>query len=101
MRDLLLAAGIPDDHITPEERSATTEENIGFALPILKALNATQIIIVTDWYHAPRARLTARRLGLHPVSRSPGLQGAHLRTQVRQGLRELPALALYWWKIGR
>jgi hypothetical protein len=101
MRDLFLAAGIPHDHITPEAQSTTTEENIAFALPILQALNATEVLIVTDWYHAPRARLTARRLGLHPASQSPSLKGADPKTQVWQGLRELPALALYWWKIGR
>jgi uncharacterized SAM-binding protein YcdF (DUF218 family) len=101
MRDLLSAAGVPDDRITPEARSTTTEENISFALPILRALGETEVLIVTDWYHAPRARLVARRLGLEPRTLSPGLKGARLRVHVRQGLREIPAYALYWWRIRR
>jgi uncharacterized SAM-binding protein YcdF (DUF218 family) len=101
MRDLLLTAGVPDHCITPEAASTTTAENIAFALPILKALNATRVLIVTDWYHAPRARLTARRFGLDPVSRSPGLHGTRPLAQLRLGLREIPALAVYWWRIGR
>jgi uncharacterized SAM-binding protein YcdF (DUF218 family) len=101
MQDMLMAAGVPAEHISPEETSTTTEENIRFALPILQRLGATDVLIVTDWYHAPRARLVAQRLGLRPASYSPGLSGARLRTQVRQGLREIPAMAIYWWRIGR
>lgn len=101
MRDLLLAAGVPPNRITPEDQSKTTEENIAFALPILAALDATSVMIVTDWYHAPRARLVARSFGLTPDSRSHGLAGARLKTQIRQGLREIPAFAMYWWRIGR
>lgn len=101
MADLLQEAGVPADRITPEDRSTTTEENIRFALPILRGLGATDVLIVTDWYHAPRARLVARRLGLRPTSCSPGWQGARMITQLRQALREIPALGLYWWRIGR
>jgi uncharacterized SAM-binding protein YcdF (DUF218 family) len=101
MADLLQAAGVPADRITTEDRSTTTEENIRFALPLLQRLGAAEILIVTDWYHAPRARLVARRLGLRPMSCSPGLQGARIGTQVRQALREIPAFGLYWWRVGR
>ena len=101
MRDLLIAAGVPAAKITPEGRSTTTLENIAFALPILRDLGTRDVLIVTDWYHAPRARLAARRLGLTARSHSPGLKGARLKTQVKQGLREVPALVIYWVKAGR
>lgn len=101
MRDLLIAKGVPAGKISPEDRSTTTEENIALALPILRGLNTTTVLIVTDWYHAPRAKLVARRLGLAATCRSPGLRGARWKTQVKQVAREVPALAIYWWKVGR
>lgn len=99
MRDILRGAGVPEGAILIEDRSTTTEENIGFALPLLGGLGARQVIVVTDWYHAPRARMTARRMGLEAASRSPSLRGARWRVQLRQALREVPALVAYWWRL--
>ncbi len=101
MRDVLRAAGVPDAAILIEDRSTTTEENLAFALPLLAGLGARTVIVVTDWYHAPRARMTARRMGLDAGSRSPPLRGARWRVQVRQAVREVPALVAYWWRLRR
>jgi uncharacterized SAM-binding protein YcdF (DUF218 family) len=101
MRDLLRGAGLPEEAILIEDRSTTTAENIAFALPLLRARDETAVIVVTDWYHAPRARLTARRLGLVAQSRSPALRGTRPLAQARLALREVPALALYWWRLPR
>jgi uncharacterized SAM-binding protein YcdF (DUF218 family) len=101
MRDLLLAEGVPDAAILLEDRSTTTAENIALALPILRARGETRVIVVTDWYHAPRARMTARRMGLEAASRSPSLRGTRLLAQARLALREIPALVAYWWRLPR
>jgi uncharacterized SAM-binding protein YcdF (DUF218 family) len=93
MTALLVDAGVPPEAILPEDRSTTTAENIRFALPILRAAGTTSIIIVTDWYHAPRARLIARRLGLSPQSSTPPLRGTRFDRQARMILREGVALA--------
>lgn len=101
MRDILRGTGVPDEAILIEDRSTTTEENLAFALPLLAVLGERRVIVVTDWYHAPRARMTARRMGLDAGSRSPSLRGARWRVQVRQALREVPALVAYWWRLPR
>ena len=101
MRQLLLAQGIPDEAIHPEDRSRTTHENVLFALPILRALGAEQVVIVTDATHAPRARLIAQGLRLRATSSSPSLRGGRLRTTLRQALREVPATALAIWRLSR
>lgn len=101
MRDLLIGAGVPDDRIIPEATSTTTQENIRHALPLLRQLGATDVLIVTDRYHAARARLTARRMGLHANSASPPLKGSHPGQQMRSFLREGPALLIYWWRLPR
>lgn len=99
MRDLLLAAGVPDSAITPEPASTTTRENIALALPILARLGAREVVIVTDRWHAPRARLIARRLGLHARADAPPLAGTRPLVQARMALREVAAYAADWWRF--
>jgi len=101
MRALLLDAGVPADRITPEAASTTTEQNIRLALPILAGLGARQVVIVTDAPHAPRAVLTARRLGLTARAAWPPMRGARLWPFLRLTLREVPAYLTYWWRLRR
>ena len=101
MRELLLAVGVPSEAIQVEDRSTNTHENIALALPILRALQVNEAVIVTDATHAPRARLIARGLGLPAVTSSPPLWGGHLPTTLRQALREVPATALAVWRLRR
>ena len=101
MRDLLLAEGIPESAIRLEDRSRNTHENILLARPILDALGATGVVIVTDRTHAPRARLIARGLGLRATSSSPPLRGGRLRSTLRQALREVPATLVALWRLRR
>lgn len=96
---LLMAQGVPQDRIRLEDQSTNTYENIRFSLPVLGLLGTKDVLIVTDWYHAPRARLIARRLGLSATSSSPPLTGANLRQQIKSALREIPAYVLAWVRI--
>jgi uncharacterized SAM-binding protein YcdF (DUF218 family) len=99
MRDILLAEGVAEGAILLEDRSTTTAENVALALPLLAALGARQVVMVTDWYHAPRARMTARRMGLDATSASPPLRGARPLVQARLALREVGAYVAYWWRV--
>mgnify|MGYP002629130778 CR=1 FL=1 len=99
MRDILRSAGVPDEVIRLETRSTTTGENLNFVLPILDEFGTRSIILVTDWYHLPRAKLVARRLGLSSVGASPGLQATHIGQQARSALREIPAYIAYWLRL--
>lgn len=94
MADLLFGAAVPQAGVTQEDHSTNTLENINFALPILRWLGTKDVLIITDHYHAPRARLIAHRLGLTAKSDSPGLTGATVRQLFRSYLREVPA---YLW----
>lgn len=99
IRDLLVAAGLPARSISLEGQSTNTLENISFCLPLLTGLGTKDVIIVTDWYHAPRARLIARRMGLTVQTSSPPLAGASLKQQVRSALREVPAFVVAWFRV--
>lgn len=47
--------GVPAADIVLEGKSHTTRENAEFSIPILRAMGARRVIIVTSWYHSRRA----------------------------------------------
>jgi len=54
-RTLLVGKGVPQSAIQLECRSRTTRENAQFSVPLLRALGARRVIIVTSWFHSRRA----------------------------------------------
>ncbi len=95
IRRLLVDAGIPFENILLEDKSHSTVENIRFAIPLLRALKSSKVVIVSDWYHAPRARMTARHLGLDAISDCPPLKDMPLARRIKYFLRELVAIPVY------
>jgi len=98
VRTLLLDEGLPDGCILLEDRSTTTAENIAFALP---HLDGPEVLIITDWYHGPRAHLIARRFGLRARTSSPTLTGARFSAQAKAVMREIPAYLAYLMRVRR
>ncbi len=90
MADLLREAGVPDHAIRLEDQSTNTVENIRFALPLLGGTR--DVIIVSDAYHLPRARLIAMREGLRVTTSAPPKRNARLWPQIKGWLREIPGL---------
>ena len=70
MRDLALAAGVPNDALILEEASRSTIENFACSRPVLETLAAQRVLLVTEPWHMTRAMLLAHRHGLFP-SQSP------------------------------
>jgi uncharacterized SAM-binding protein YcdF (DUF218 family) len=58
-----------------EERSNTTAENARFSAAILAPLGLTQVLLVTDAFHMPRARHAFAVAGLAPVAAPTGYIG--------------------------
>jgi len=96
---ILRSEGVPEAAIHCEDRSTSTRQNLANAQRILRRLGTHEAVIVTDPWHAPRARLIARQLGLAAVSDSPpwSAQGPRLllRHLPREGLALLATL-LRW-----
>ena len=82
--------------MTLEDRSTTTAENLRNALPLLRERD---VVIVSDWYHLPRACLVARRLGMQARGSGPGWAGARPGQQIKSALREIPAYVVYWLRF--
>ncbi len=67
MRDLLIAAGIPESMIWTEEHSHSTHENAVFGSQILKMHGARRIALVVDARSMPRAAACFRKEGIDVI----------------------------------
>ncbi len=91
--------GVPEAALTIEDRSTSTAENMRCARPILDRMGSPPVILVTDAWHLPRARLAARRLGLRLAgSAAPDRRGPK---RLRRIAREALALIWYWLTLRR
>ncbi|GAA1128074.1 YdcF family protein [Citricoccus alkalitolerans] len=69
MADYLVDLGVPPELILPEERSRTTEENLRLSREIAdgalpEGTRRGHLLVATNEYHAPRAALLSRRIGV-------------------------------------
>jgi uncharacterized SAM-binding protein YcdF (DUF218 family) len=54
-KQVLVSKGVPASAIEIERKSRTTRQNAQFSIPLLRALGARRVIVVTTWYHSRRA----------------------------------------------
>jgi uncharacterized SAM-binding protein YcdF (DUF218 family) len=85
MVEIARAAGVPEAALLLEDRSRNTFENAAFTVPLLAERGATRVVVVSDFYHLPRARL---------MFRLAGLAVAAAAAPPRPPLRRLPPLIL-------
>ena len=65
MKDYLLQHGVPEEHIVPEDRSATTRENLLNSKAIIDAMGGRKkTALVSSSYHIYRCLRLARSVGL-------------------------------------
>ena len=92
--DVVTGLGVPRQAVILEDRSTTTIENLENARRLIPP--GTPVIIVSDRWHLPRARLVARRRGLSAAGAAPSLKSAHWGRVFLAVLREAAALAWYF-----
>lgn len=59
--DSLVSKGVPPEGILHETEATSTWENALLTRPLLDRLHASRIVIVTDWFHVPRALAVFRK----------------------------------------
>jgi uncharacterized SAM-binding protein YcdF (DUF218 family) len=105
-RLLLMHRGVPSAAISLEPNSRTTRENAQLSIPLLRAMGAKKIILVTSWYHSRRALKCFRHYASDLVFDScPSYHGfaradwsqEHLRRRIRV---EYVKLVGYWLCYG-
>lgn len=98
IRRICVADGVAEADILLEDQSTTTRENLIHAQEMMQTAGLTTVLIVTDRYHAPRARFMARSLGMAAATSCPDLSGTDRWRVARSYAREVPALALYLFR---
>lgn len=89
-RRYLVGAGVPESAIVLEDRGSSTLDSLRRVRTILDERDVTELLIVTDPYHAARSRMIARDLGLvafvssTPTSVVTGAQ--NVRRHIEEGL---------------
>jgi len=89
-RRYLVEAGVPESAIILEDRGSSTLDSLQRVHDILAVQEITEILIVTDPYHAARSRMMARDLGMiahvsaTPTSVVTGSE--NVRRHVEEGL---------------
>jgi uncharacterized SAM-binding protein YcdF (DUF218 family) len=90
MRGYLVAAGVPADRVVADRSGVDTWASARFVADFARRTGARRVLVVSQFFHVPRARLALRRQGL-------GVGGAHAdyhEPRDAWGLaREVPA----WW----
>ncbi|MCC7126643.1 MAG: YdcF family protein [Acidobacteria bacterium] len=97
MRRLALDIGVPEAKLIVESRARSTRENATRTAPLLRALGARRVLLVTDKLHMGRAAQTFEALGFN-VERSSVPVNEHAPNNVALGLgglREVAALTYY------
>lgn len=93
MADMARAAGVPETAILIEDRSRNTFENAAFTVPLLIERGARRVVLVSDFYHLPRARLMFHLAGL-TVAAVAAPPSPPLRRLFPMILREAAAITL-------
>jgi len=109
-RLLLMRRGVPSVAIALEPNSKTTRENAQLSIPLLRAMGAKKIILVTSWYHSRRALKCFRHYApdlvfyscpsYHGITRADWSQ-EHLRRRIRVEYLKLIGYAVCYgvWPI--
>jgi uncharacterized SAM-binding protein YcdF (DUF218 family) len=94
MASYLIARGFPADRLLLEDRSRNTEENLVFSQAIMNELRpGARVTVVTSDFHAFRAALLARRLGIRGQVTGARVAGYYRPSAV---LREFAAVFLQY-----
>ena len=89
--------GVAPSAILIEDRSATTHENLAFAMPIASKAGIRSVLLVSDALHLRRAELMARGLGYSmQLSGTPTSRYRSLTTRLPFALREVYFIHHYW-----
>ncbi|MFN8644926.1 MAG: YdcF family protein [Candidatus Binatia bacterium] len=101
MRELAVAAGLDPGRLVLEETATSTLESARACARLIAERGWSRVVLVSDAYHLPRARLAFRRFGIDAEgSAPPGGRGDTPAWQWRLlRLRELVAIPWYWLRL--
>lgn len=106
MRRWLTDNNVPADAVRAEVQSVNTWQNANFSVPMLRALGARHVILVTSWFHSRRALACFRKaapemefISLPTVADRPEIHPITKRDRGRVSY-EYIKLVGYWVRYG-
>jgi uncharacterized SAM-binding protein YcdF (DUF218 family) len=94
LREWLLYAGVPADHILLESGSRTTREQAQLVAPLLQSNHWESFVLVVPAVQIPRALAVFRRAGVRPI---PAAAPFRLNTDTTRPLRLVPTGGALRW----
>ncbi len=98
MKKVAVEMGVSPKDILVEKKSTSTYENFLFSREILEKKHLKSVLVVTEPFHAPRAGLVAKKMGIpftiSPAADSPCWEKGKYFS--RYFLKEPAAVAAYW-----
>ena len=67
MRDYMIAQGIPSESVLVDSLGTTTWASARNTLQVVRKRRLTSVLVVSQYFHLPRARLALRRFGIETV----------------------------------
>ncbi len=103
MRRLLIERGVPDAAIRCDDQSRNSFETLLASRALARQNGWRRVLLVSDGYHLPRCRLTARLIGLRAAgSAVPTAYGRPPAwTLARQTVRDYLAIPVYLLRVAR
>jgi uncharacterized SAM-binding protein YcdF (DUF218 family)/lysophospholipase L1-like esterase len=100
MAKMAVEIGVPESAVRIEHESRTTHENAAESAPMLTAMGATRILLVTDRLHMVRAAASYAHFGFAIERATIPIYEGHRDNvdMLAAGLRELVAIRYYEWK---
>ena len=101
MKKLAISRGIPANLIITENKASSTFESARFCCNIIRKRKWKKIVLVTDSYHLPRAKLAFRFFGATARGSAPGYEEGKTRVAGNSYyiFREIFAIAWYLLKF--
>ena len=101
MRRIAVSAGVPPDALILDDRSHSTEENLGNAKVLMDARGWHSALLVSDPFHLLRAELMARDLGMDAHGSGASDSPTYTAPQLHFWYTTREALALVWYYATR
>lgn len=98
MKTYLEEQGIDSEKIVMEDKSTSTYENIKNSKEVMKEMGFSGAIIVSNEFHLKRASYIAKKVGID-ASFSGVYMKAHIRSERKSFLREIPATLITIFKL--
>jgi uncharacterized SAM-binding protein YcdF (DUF218 family) len=100
MRGMARAAGVPDAAMLLDMRSTSTFENAVETAQVLRDHGLSSVLLVSDGYHLPRARLLFRLCGVAVAAISAAPPGS-LGHRLTMAAREVLTIPANVWRLAR